>query len=297
MQLVRLVRWGAVLASLGWLAACSGAGNEGTAVVKRGTIESRVTVGGTLVPLRRSVLTAPYNGYLFRYHAGVGDKVRTGDPLVTFTQTLRGAGEEPFPMKSPFNGRVVQKLHEEGEYVETGKDTSGLLRVDDDSQLFVDSDVAENDLERLRIGQDAIVRVNPIPDKEYHAKIKAIALAATENAKSSRMQDRVQFPVKLAIVDKDDRLRSGFSVIVDIVVAKKENVVTLPHECIERSGDGYRVRLVDGQVKEITVGVQDARNVEVLSGVNEGDRVRFVDFGDLPSERKGGGRRGGGKRS
>lgn len=272
-----------------FLVACSGRNTDGAAEAKRGTIESRVTVGGTLVPLRRSVLTAPYNGYLFRYHAGVGDRVKQGQPLVTFTQTLRGAGEEPFPMRAPFDGRVVQKLHEEGEYVETGKEQSGLLRVDDDSRLFVESDVAENDLERLRIGQEAIIRVNAVPDKEYHGKITAIALAATDKQRSSRMQDRIEFPVKLAVTDKDDRLRSGFSVIVDIVVARKENVVMLPHECVERSVDGYRVRLEDGSEREITVGAQDARNVEVLSGVKEGERVRFVDFGELPSERKGGG--------
>jgi len=294
---MRLRHW-LSFALLPWIAACSGGSKDGFAVAKKGTIESRVTVGGSLVPLRRSVLTAPYNGYLFRYHADVGEKVKTGQSLVTFTQTLRGAGEEPFPMRSPFDGRVVQRLHEEGEYVETGKDTSGLLRVDDDSKLFVESDVAENDLERLRLGQEAIIRVNAVPDKEYKGKIVAIALAAADKARSSRMQDRVEFPVRLAVTDKDDRLRSGFSVIVDIVVSKKEDVVTLPHECIERSNEGYRVRLASGERREITVGLQDARNVEVLSGIKEGDRVRFVDFGELPSERKGGGgRRGGGRRS
>lgn len=281
----------AILASF-VLAACSGSAPDGTAEAKKGTIESRVTVGGTLIPLRRSVLTAPYNGYLFRYHATVGTRVKTGQPLVTFTQTLRGAGEAPFPMLSPFNGRVVQKLHEEGEYVETGKDSSGLIRVDDDSQLFVDSDVAENDLERLSLGQDAIIRVNAVPDKEYHGEITAIALAATDKAKSSRTQDRVEFPVRFNVTDKDDRLRAGFSVIVDVVVAKKENVVMLPHECIERSASGYRVRLAEGELREIEVGAQDARNVEVTKGIQAGERVRFVDFGDLPSERKGGGRRG-----
>jgi multidrug efflux pump subunit AcrA (membrane-fusion protein) len=270
----------AVAALLG----CSGARDDGATEARRGNIESRVTVGGTLVPLRRSVLSAPYNGYVFRYHADVGDKVKTGQPLVTFTQTLRGAGEQPFPLRAPFDGRIVQRLHQEGEYVETGKDGSGLIRVDDDSQLFVESDVAENDLERLRLGQEAIVRVNAVPDREYHGNITAIALAAAEKTQSFRAQERVQFPVRLAITDKDERLRAGFSVIVDIVVAKKENVVMLPHECIERSADGYRVRLANGEVRAITVGAQDARNVEVQSGIREGERVRFVDFGEGAGE-------------
>jgi multidrug efflux pump subunit AcrA (membrane-fusion protein) len=251
-------------------------------VVARGDLTQEVTVAGTVQPLRRSLITPPYNAYVKTLFVHIGQKVKAGDPLITLAQSLRGGAEDLFPMRAPFDGVVVQVLHEEGEYVETGKDGNGLVRVDDISKRLVISDVPESNIDKIRVGQDVNIKVNSILDREFHGVIREIALAALEKKDYGRSD--VEFEVRMELLDGTPEIDMGMSTIVDIITAKRNHVLTLPHEFIEKRRDKYFATLENGERKEIKVGLQNEDNFEIVSGLNENDRIRKVDFSSLPEE-------------
>jgi RND family efflux transporter MFP subunit len=209
--------------------------------------------------------------------------VKEGAPIVSLEQSLHSKNEEIYPLRAPFEGDVVQILHNEGEYVDVGKDNSPLVRIDDTTKLFITASIPETDIEKVKRGQKVVIKASAVFGKEYHGVITQIFGAATEKSNgASHPGDRVEFQIRIAIEDKDERLRPGMSTIVDVITEKRHGVLALPHEFIEKENDGYFITLVDGKRKSIKVGMQNDRMFEIQDGANEGDKVRMVDFAALP---------------
>ena len=92
---------------------------QGMGNVRKGDLIQKVTMAGNVVPRKKTLVTPPYDGYISKLFVDVGTHVKAGDPVVSIAQSPQ-AGEENFPLRAPFAGPVVQVLHYEGEYVETG---------------------------------------------------------------------------------------------------------------------------------------------------------------------------------
>ncbi len=268
-----------VVTAIGLLPACSselGGPETRKGAVKREELVQRVTVAGMVAPRRKMVIQPTYNGYVRRIHVGVGDRVRQGDPIVSVAQVLAADAGDVYPLRAPFAGTVVQVLKSEGEYVETGKDTSALVRIDDLSQIFVEADVPEIELVKLRLGQEVLIKASALISRSYKGVIKQIALAAKE--KKDWGKSTVEFPVRIEVTDRDESIRPGMSVMIDIIAARKPGVLTLRHEFIYKEGEKHFVRLTDGSRREIRIGLQNEETVEVLEGLKEGEEVRQADF-------------------
>src|SRR5690348_13315522 len=73
----------------------TGSSNVGT--VSRGDLTQRVTISGTITPNHKTVIATPYNGYIRKMFVQVGEQVKSGDPIVSVAQSLRGSGEDVYP--------------------------------------------------------------------------------------------------------------------------------------------------------------------------------------------------------
>jgi len=123
----------------------SPASSEDGIVVREDLIQ-RTTIAGTVVPFRKTIITAPYNGYVKRMYVKVGDTVKQGDPIVTVVQSLQSS-DNVFPVRSPFDGIVVQVEKSEGEFIKEGE------RID-----YSHSENAENKA-RIEMGIEIIKQV------------------------------------------------------------------------------------------------------------------------------------------
>ncbi len=248
--------------------------------VKRGELVQKVTVSGRIVPKRKSLVTAPYAGYVRKLYVKIGDVVHEGDPLVTVTQSLR-TQEESHPLRAPFTGVVVQVLKSEGEYLPAGtggsdNSSATILRVDDLSQLQVEADAPELEFPKLKAGQPVSIRATAVQEQAFKGKVLSISLASKEQTGWER--SRVEFPFSIEVLDHDPRLRPGMSVIVDIEAMKFPGVLMLKHEFVEKAGEKYFVTLEAGEKRDIKVGIQNEEVFEIQTGLKEGDRVRPVVF-------------------
>jgi multidrug efflux pump subunit AcrA (membrane-fusion protein) len=253
--------------------------------VQRGELLQRVTIAGVIEALKTTVVTAPYDGYVQKIFVKIGDKVKEGDPLVSITQSLQ-ASESVYPIRAPFGGTIVQVLKTEGQFVKQGDTKDFLIRLDDISKLYVNASVPEIDIVKIKKGQEAIVKASPILDRSYKGTVKDISLAATLQ-ESYNNRSQAEYLVKLEILDIDEQLKPGMSTVLDIIPAKKTDILTVPHEYIDKQGEKYFVTSKDGSQKEIIVGMQNESIVEVVSGLKEGDEITQVDFIKLGNDLKG----------
>lgn len=259
----------------------SGKGKDGFGTVIRQDIMQRVTIAGSVTPLKKTIITAPYNGYVKKLFVKVGDKVKQGDPIVSVVQSLQ-AGDNSFPLRSPLTGTVVQIEKSEGEFVREGDPKEFILRIDDASKLYVMANAPEIDRVKVKAGQDAVIKVSAILSRKYKGVIRELSLAAREKDQWNRSQV-VEFPIRIEITDGDDMIKSGMSAVMDIITSKKENVLTLRHEFIRRDNEKYFVVLNSGKRKDIQVGIQNEDGFEIVSGLDEGEKIKQIDFSDLNS--------------
>jgi HlyD family secretion protein len=253
--------------------------------VQKGELLQRVTIAGVIEALKTTVVTAPYDGYVQKIFVKIGDKVKEGDPLVSITQSLQ-ATESVYPIRAPFGGTIVQVLKTEGQFVKQGDTKDFLIRLDDISKLYVNASVPEIDIVKIKKDQEAIVKASPILDRSYKGAVKDISLAATLQ-ESYNNRSQAEYLVKLEILDIDEQLKPGMSTVLDIIPAKKSDILTVPHEYIDKQGEKYFVTTKDGAQKEIQVGMQNESIVEIISGLKEGDEITQVDFINLGNDLKG----------
>ena len=65
----------------------------------------------------------------------------------------------------------------------------------------------------------------------------------------------------------------GMNCTAEIIIQSKENVLTVPVEAVNTKRGEYYVSLVDGAEAKVEVGLYDDTNIEIVSGLTEGDEI------------------------
>lgn len=259
-----------------------GKGGAGGGTVVKQDLVQRVTIAGTLASKRRTLVAAPYNGYVKQIFVKVGDKVKPGQPLVSVAQSLQSS-EPVFPLRAPYAGTVMHLQKHEGEYVKENDAGEFILRIDDLSRLYIDATAPEAERVKLKEGQDVVIKVSAVPTKTYKGKIVELTLAPQIDPNQGRWGSKgSDYPVRVEVTDDDPAIGPGMSAVLDIITARAPGVLTLRHEFIFREDNDYFVTTASGEKRKIEPGMQNDEAMEIRSGLREGERVRQVDFTLLP---------------
>ena len=187
-------------------------------------------------------------------------------------------------LRAPIDGTVIHRGIEIGEMVTPGVSETGdrkpLLTVADLSRLVVESDINQIDVGKLDLGLPVSIRVDTLPDVEFKGKVHKIAPAAV----AGKERDVQLFPIQTLIDPAGtEKLRPGMSADLDIFVQKRPNVLLLPVQAVtrERGRMGFVTFVSKGadgkwhkEKRSITLGASSDQQVEVASGLAEGDQVQ-----------------------
>ena len=124
---------------------------------------------------------------------------------------------------APCDGQVVRKSAEPGNYVQVGQSLLALVT----TQLWVVANFKESQLERMRVGQTALIRVDAYPDHWYKGHVDSFqagsgsrfSLLPPENAVGNYVKVVQRVPVKLYFDEPLDRalaLGPGMSVVPEV---------------------------------------------------------------------------------
>lgn len=247
-----------------------------TGKVARETLIQRVTIAGIAEPLRSTVVTAPYDGYVKKIFVKLGQSVRAGEPVVSISQSLL-TPENVFPIRAPFSGTVTQVVKNEGQYARQNDPKEFILRIDDMTKMYIYANAPEIDIVKIKPKLESVIKVSAVLSRNYAGVVTDISQAATVKEQWGG-RSQVEFLVKIEITDLDPQLKPGMSAVVDIITNKKEAVLTLGHEFVQRENENYFVFLKDGSKKNIKVGLQNESVFEIIEGLTEGQEVQQVDF-------------------
>jgi RND family efflux transporter MFP subunit len=174
-----------------------------------------------------------------------------------------------YTIVAPMDGVVLRRDGEIGEIAEMGQ---VLFRVGVPKPLQVVAEVNEEDIPRVAIGQRVLLRTDAFAGRGLEGKVHEITPMGDAVAKTYR--------IRIALPD-DTPLYVGMSVEANVVTQEKQGALLVPADAVQGQQvlvqDGDRVRL-----RKVQIGIRGTRNVEILSGIGEGERIASPMPADLP---------------
>lgn len=191
-------------------------------------------------------------------------KVKAALTLLAASRAAAGALE----VRAPAAGTVTALFTAPGAPVDP---STPVAAVSDLDHLVASVDLSEFDVARVRRGLRAIVSVDALGGQRTPGRVRLVALTGNDSG------GVVSFPVQVTIA-RSKGLRAGLNASVRIILAQRKGVVRVPLEAVSTDAkDQSIVTVVDGSdrrsVREVTLGLEDTKNVEVLRGLRAGERV------------------------
>ncbi len=152
-----------------------------------------------------------------------------------------------------------------------------VLYLPDLSSLVVKTQVREEDLQKIKAGLAATVRVDAYPDAVFEGEIGSVGVLAMDPSGASVVGKHFQYTVNLK--GGDPRLRPGMTARVFIVADSAQNVLTVPLAALFSESEGKTCYVYNGQrfvPRVVRVGRTNEDVAEILDGIKEGDRVALV---------------------
>lgn len=178
-------------------------------------------------------------------------------------------------IRAPIDGYVLKKMVEVGDPVvpiASFSEGTVLMKMANMERLIFKGTVDEIDVGKLREGMDAELKVGALPNDTVHGTLTKIWLKAEKN------ENATVFPIEISIPRTNSiTLRAGYSANASIIIQKKTNILTIPERVVTFKSDSATVTVAlaaKDEVRLIKTGLSDAINVEVVSGLKEGDEVR-----------------------
>jgi RND family efflux transporter MFP subunit len=167
---------------------------------------------------------------------------------------------DDYIVRAPTAGLVLRRDAEVGEVVDT---PAALFWIGEPKPLRITAEVDEEDIAQIREGQRALLRADAFAGQVLTATVAQITPKGDATRKAYR--------VRLALPD-DTPLMIGMTVEANIVLREAANAVLIPPAALR----GDYVFIAQGEVarrRQVTVGVQGPRAVEIRQGLAAGDVV------------------------
>lgn len=181
-------------------------------------------------------------------------------------------------LRSPIDGVVTVQGAKLGQIVTVTTSAianSSLISIISLKQMEVDANIPEVDIGRLKLGQEVGITFDALPGELFKGSVMTIDPAETV------IDGVVNYKIKIALESSDPRIKSGLTANLVIQTEVKKGVILLPQNAILQNETGTFVRVPDGKGGfndvPVKLGIRgNDGNVELISGVNEGDTVANV---------------------
>jgi HlyD family secretion protein len=215
-------------------------------------------------------------------------------------------------VRAPLDGIVTNLPVRTGETVVPGVQNSAastIMTVADMSLITAEVKVDETDIVSVALGQKAEVTIDAMPNRTFHGHVTEIGntailrssgVAASQSNTSD--QEAKDFKVVIALDDPPDDIRPGLSCTGKITTATRQQVLTVPIQALTVRTRGdleprktggvqaasdpvsekakkeelqgvFVVRNGKAQFVPVTTGITGSTDMEVLSGLKQGDQI------------------------
>lgn len=179
-------------------------------------------------------------------------------------------------VRSTITGMILQVPIEEGNSIiesNNFNDGTTVATVANMNEMIFKGKIDESEVGKLKVGMNLIMRIGAIEDQEFEAILEYIS------PKGEKENGAMQFEIKAAVSLQDSLfIRSGYSANADIVLARRDSVLSIPESLLIFEEDKTFVEVeISNQKfekKEIQTGLSDGINIEILEGLTKEDKLK-----------------------
>jgi HlyD family secretion protein len=169
---------------------------------------------------------------------------------------------------APFDGVITQADPVAGDIVSP---STVAFRMDALSQLMIDLDISEVDINSVAIGQPVTITFDAVQGKTYNGKVSQI------NQAGDNKSGAVNFTVTVQLTDADNLVKPGMTAAVTISVKEVKDALLVPNRAVRVIDSKRKVYVLkNGQpvAVEVRLGATSDTNSEVVGGdLKEGDLI------------------------
>lgn len=158
--------------------------------------------------------------------------------------------------------------------------TQGIVTIPEVNRMLVEASVGEAEVHRVRPGQVATVRVEAFPELKLTGTVTRVGALASASA--ARPFDDKRFDLVITLDATAAELRPEMTIRADVTVGSRQDVLLVPVTALFNK-DGRHVVYVVGragtEARVIEVGESNDQVAEVVTGVQEGDRLALLEPG------------------
>jgi len=189
-------------------------------------------------------------------------------------------------IKSTISGMVLDVPVKEGNSViesNTFNEGTTIASVADMGEMIFVGKVDESEVGKIHVGMPLILTIGALQEDKFEAKLEYISpKGVTENG-------AIQFEIKAAVSLKEGKfLRAGYSANADIILSKKDSVLSVPESVLVFDGNKSFVEIETApgklQKKEIKTGLSDGIQIEVTEGLTGSEKIKTPTLGKAPEQ-------------
>ena len=222
---------------------------------------------------------AEYNKYLLDYNQAKENlRAAVNNYDIVKDGATKQVGNATNLVRATVSGMVLDVPVEEGGFVIEGntfnEGTTIAFIANMNDMIFLGK-VDESEVSKIKPGMEVDLHIAAIDNKTFPAKLEFIS------PKGITEDGAIKFEIKAAVsIDKKVYIRSGYSANADLVLQRRDSVLSIKESVIQFSGDSVYVE-VETKPQEfrkqiIKTGLSDGIKVEVLSGVKLGDKIKVI---------------------
>ena len=191
-------------------------------------------------------------------------------------------------IKAPYKGEITAKYAEIGSYVTPSTNFSSDSKTKNfifelSEGLEIVAKVPESDIGRIKIDQEASVRIEAYPSKKYTAIVKKIATRAVKD------NNVTSFEVTLNFKDISEEIKIGMTADLEFRVEGNEEKILVPTVSIVTEKGEKGILKVDKnnspKFEKIEIGISSGNKTSVIDGLEPGEQI-FIDIPPWAKKRK-----------
>jgi len=176
-------------------------------------------------------------------------------------------------LRAPRSGIIGYRQVEVGALVQAG---TKLLSIVDNSNIYVDCQVSEQDLSALKIGMDVDVQIESL-GRSFAGKIIYISPSVDPST--------LAFSLRIGLNNSDETVRSGMFTKTVINSVLRPDAIAVPKDAVlDKNGKSY-VYIINlqnaAEERIVQVGARSDQNVEILGGLKEGEQIAVSNLARL----------------
>jgi len=175
-------------------------------------------------------------------------------------------------LTSPIDGVVSMLNYKVGDIIisSSSADTT-VATIINTNTLFIEANVEEASISKLKVGDKAQVTFDAIDGLTLDGEISFISLTSTTSSNGI-----VTYLVRVIVNNAaNTSVREGMTASLNFITAEAPNVIAVPVDAVHNVNGLPSVELANGQFTPVTTGFTDGSDVEIISGLKEGDVVLY----------------------